>query len=142
MTAYADTSFLFSLYVPDAHTATASAIMQRTTLPILSSELGEFEFTIAICGRVFTKDLDPQDVQRLLDLFSRDIAAGIVHLTPVSNAVFARGKQVARSHTSRLGAKGLDVLHVASALVLGADVFYTFDRRQRMLATAVGLKTR
>src|SRR5580704_19621904 len=80
---------------PDAQAATASAIMQRTRLPILSSELGEFQFTNAICGRVFTKDLDAQDVQRLLDLLSQDIAAGIVHLMPVSNAVFARGKHVA-----------------------------------------------
>lgn len=142
MITYADTSFLFSLYVPDAHAATASAMLRRTTLPIHCSDLGEFEFTNAVCGRVFTKDLGHQEVQALLDLLSRDIAAGIVHLTPLSNAVFARGKQVARSHTSRLGTKGLDVLHVASALVFGADIFYTFDRRQEKLAAAVGLKTR
>jgi antitoxin (DNA-binding transcriptional repressor) of toxin-antitoxin stability system len=30
--AYADTSFLFSLYVPDAHSRTASVMMRRTTL--------------------------------------------------------------------------------------------------------------
>jgi hypothetical protein len=132
--AYADTSFLFSLYVPDAHAATASAVMRQTTLPILSSDLGEFEFTNAVCGRVFTKDLRAQDVQGLLDLLSKDVAAGILHLTALSAAVFARGRRIARSHTPRIGAKGLDVLHVASALVFG-------DRRQAKLAKAVGLKT-
>jgi predicted nucleic acid-binding protein len=139
--AYADTSFLFSLYLPDAHAAKASAMMRQTTLPILSSDLGEFEFTNAVCGRVFTKDLHAQDIQGLLDLLSKDIATGILHLTTLSTAVFARGRQIARSHTPRIGAKGLDVLHVASALVFGADVFYTFDRRQAKLAKAVGLKT-
>jgi predicted nucleic acid-binding protein len=62
-------------------------------------------------------------------------------LTTLSPAVFARGRKIARLHTPRIGAKGLDVLHVASAIVFGADVFYTFDRRQAKLAQAVGLKT-
>ena len=74
--------------------------------------------------------------------FPKDIVAGIVHLMPVSHAVFAPRKTSCALSTSRLEARGLDVLHVASALVLGADVFYTFDRRQGLLATAVGLKTR
>ena len=141
MIAYADTSFLFSLYIPDAHAATASARMRQTTLPILSSDLGEFEFTNVVCGRVFTKDLRAQDVQGLLALLSKDIATGILHLTTLSPAVFARGRKIARLHTPRIGAKGLDLLHVASAIVFGADVFYTFDRRQAKLAQAVGLKT-
>jgi len=115
--------------------------MRQTTLPILSSDLGEFEFTNVVCGRVFTKDLRAQDVQGLLALLSKDIATGILHLTTLSPAVFARGRKIARLHTPRIGAKGLDLLHVASAIVFGADVFYTFDRRQAKLAQAVGLKT-
>ncbi len=141
MIAYADTNFLFSLYVPDAHSAAASTMMRRTMLPIISLDLGEFEFANAVCGRVFTKDLRPHDVQELLDLFSKDIAKGILRLTPLSTAVLARGRQVARSHTPKLGTSGLDVLHVASALVYGADLFFTFDRRQAALAAAVGLQT-
>jgi len=34
------------------------------------------------------------------------------------------------------------VLHVAAALALGAKVFYTFDTRQKALATAAGLKVK
>jgi predicted nucleic acid-binding protein len=139
--AYADTSFLFSLYVPDANSAAASAMMRRTMLPIISSDLGEFEFANAVCGRVFTKDLRPHNVQELLDLFSKDIAQGILRSTPLSTAALARGRQLARSHTPKVGTRGLDVLHVASALVFGADVFFTFDRGQAVLAAAVGLKT-
>jgi predicted nucleic acid-binding protein len=116
-------------------------MMRRTVLPIVSSDLGEFEFANSVCGRVFTKDLRPHDVQELLDLFSKDIAKGILRLTPLSTAVLARARQVARSHTPKLGTRGLDVLHVASALVFGADVFFTFDRRQAALAAAVGLQT-
>jgi hypothetical protein len=32
--------------------------------------------------------------------------------------------------TSRLGVWTLDILHVASAMVLGTDSFHTFDDRQ------------
>ena len=35
----------------------------------------------------------------------------------------------------------LDTLHVASALELGAERFWTFDDRQAKLARAVGLKS-
>jgi predicted nucleic acid-binding protein len=34
----------------------------------------------------------------------------------------------------------LDVIHVVSALVLGAQDFYTFDRDQAKLARAAGLR--
>jgi len=37
--------------------------------------------------------------------------------------------------------RDLDTLHVASALELKAERFWTFDERQKRLARAVGLKT-
>jgi predicted nucleic acid-binding protein len=140
LTAYADTSFLFSLYFPDAHAASAANVVRRTGLPILSSELGEFEFTNAVCRRVLLKDLSPGEVQGVLDLLSKDVAVGIVHVAPISAVVFSRAKQIALSHTSKLGVRAVDILHVASALVQQADTFCTFDRNQSELAAGVGLK--
>jgi len=49
--------------------------------------------------------------------------------------------QLARRHGARLGLRTLDTLHVASALVLKAERFWTFDERQKRLARTVGLKT-
>jgi hypothetical protein len=40
--------------------------------------------------------------------------------------------------TSRFGVLALDILHVASAMVLGPDSFQTFDDRQKKLAKSVG----
>jgi hypothetical protein len=142
MTAYADTSFLFSLYVPDAPAATASAIIRRTTFPIFRPSWANSSSPTPFAAESLRRTSTLKMFKGFSICFPKDIVAGIVHLLPVSHAVFARGKQAARSHTSRLEARGLDVLHVASALVLGADVFYTFDRRQGLLATAVGLNTR
>lgn len=43
-------------------------------------------------------------------------------------------------HTEELGVRSVDILHVAAALVLGLEVFLTFDTRQRALARLAGLK--
>ena len=46
-----------------------------------------------------------------------------------------------RRFGSRLGLRTLDTLHVAMALEMRAQRFWTFDERQKRLARAVGLKT-
>jgi predicted nucleic acid-binding protein len=47
--------------------------------------------------------------------------------------------QMVRLRTPQLGTRTLDVLYVASAVKLQADMFYTFDRNQEKLARAEGL---
>jgi predicted nucleic acid-binding protein len=47
---------------------------------------------------------------------------------------------LAQQHGARLGIRTLDTLHVASALELKSDRFWTFDQRQAKLALAAGLK--
>lgn len=54
---------------------------------------------------------------------------------------FAVATDLARTHIARLGTRTLDSLHVAAALELKAERFWTFDDRQKKLAKAVGLKT-
>jgi predicted nucleic acid-binding protein len=44
-----------------------------------------------------------------------------------------------QGRTARIGTRSLDLIHVAAAIVLRADVFHTFDDRQRKLAGAAGL---
>jgi hypothetical protein len=43
-------------------------------------------------------------------------------------------------HTERLGARAIDLLHVACALALASELFLTTDARQALLAEAEGLK--
>ncbi len=49
---------------------------------------------------------------------------------------------LAQRHVATLGGRTLDSLHVACALELKAERFWTFDERQARLAEAVGLDTR
>jgi predicted nucleic acid-binding protein len=139
LTAYADTSFLVSLYVLDANSAPAAAQMKRAKLPILLTAFGELELTNAISLRLFRRELLPSRAKAARALIREDVKAGVFLLSPLGAAIYERAKQIARRQTPRLGTRTLDVLHVASALVLQADTFYTFDRSQKKLAESEGL---
>ncbi len=48
---------------------------------------------------------------------------------------------LAHRYCGSLGVRTLDTLHMACALELKAERFWTFDERQAKLAEAVGLET-
>jgi predicted nucleic acid-binding protein len=54
--------------------------------------------------------------------------------------VFDHAEFLSAAHTAVIGARSLDILHVAAASLLGARQFVSFDRRQRSLAFKAGLK--
>ena len=141
MSAYADTSFLVSLYVLDANSEVAAAEMKIVKLPILLTPFGEFELLNALYLRVFRKELVAAKVKAARALFNKDLADGILQLEPLAPAAYERAKLIARKHTPRLGTRALDILHVASALTLNAHFFYTFDRNQKALARRVGMQS-
>ena len=140
MIVYADTSFLFSLYVPDANSSAAAAIMKRIRPPLLATDFAEFEMTNALNWRIFRKGLRASEEQAVLLSFSMDVHAGLIRILPISAATFAHARRIARTQTRLLGTRSLDVLHVASALALRAGSFCTFDKNQARLAGALGLR--
>src|SRR5206468_769303 len=56
------------------------------------------------------------------------------------DAAITRAVSLSTAHTQRLGARAIDLLHVASALALESELFLTTDERQAQLAKAEGLK--
>ena len=140
MIVYADTSFLFSLYIPDANSSAAAKIMKRIGPPLLATDFAEFEFINALNWRIFRKELRASEVQAVLLSFSMDVHDGLVRIAPISAATFAHARRVAGTQTRLFGTRALDVLHVASALTLRAESFCTFDKNQARLAAAVGLR--
>ena len=142
MKAYADTSFLVSLYVPDTHSQAAAAAMKRVTETVLITALCEVELMNAIQLRVFRKELSAHQAGQAARAFEEDLSAGVFHLEPVAVAVYERAKRLSARHTPTLGVRSIDLLHVAAALVLGVQALCTFDLNQRKLAGAVGLALR
>jgi predicted nucleic acid-binding protein len=151
MRVYADTNFLTQLYLqaPDSHKVEMLIARAREEglahLPItwllyvetvnafeqyvfVSRTRGGLRVTAeqaGIANRSFR-----QDVEERQFLLETDIP-----LTQLTR----RCEDLARRHTARQGFRTYDVVHVASALVLGYDHFWSFDLRARKLASLEGL---
>jgi hypothetical protein len=63
-----------------------------------------------------------------------------LHVALDMDAVIVRATDLALAHTERVGARSIDLLHVAAALALTSEVFLTTDDRQAQLSKAEGLK--
>ena len=141
MTAYADTGFLCSLYAPDAHTGLAVTRMTRQTLPLPVTWLHQLEFRNALRLRIFRGEITLTQRDASINAMVADFAAGVLTHAELPLAdLTTEAERMSALHSETLGTRSLDILHVASALVLGLPEFLTFDHRQNALAKAAGLR--
>ncbi len=140
MNVYADSSFLVSPYVQDVHKA---KFLRRIALrPVIwLTPFHRAEVTNAISLHVFYKKLTPHAATRAWSEFQEDIRSGVWIALDLPATVWDASIELARRYCPTLGVRTLDSLHVACALELRADKFWTFDERQEKLAEAVGLDT-
>lgn len=139
MSVYADSSFLVSIYVTDVHTP--EVLRRLSQHPRLwFTPFHEVEISHAIARQVFQGRMSDERATRVYQELSRDCAAGVWALTGFPEATFTQGATLARTYVAKLGTRTLDSLHVAAALELKAEQFWTFDERQAKLAKAAGLK--
>jgi predicted nucleic acid-binding protein len=137
--AYPDTGFLISLYREDDHSAAASALIQSKPVFLLTPFI-EAEFTNALQLALFRKASTIAETQTIYESFAQHQASGVFRAVPLSPEVWENTVALSRRHTAKLGVRTLDVIHVATALVLKPDVFFSFDERQRKLARAERLR--
>ena len=143
MVAYADTSFLFSLYAQDANTARAGRIAKTLDAALIITPLQRHELRNAFRLAVFRREITADECQTLLDSLVADSLSGVLVETQVAWAeVYAGAEVLSAAHSITLGTRGFDVLHVAAAVALGTKNFLTFDIRQKALATKAGLKVK
>jgi predicted nucleic acid-binding protein len=75
--------------------------------------------------------------------FRDDLSGGRLRVVSADWAnVISTADQLSGQHTTKEGCRGFDLLHIATALELGAGEFLSFDARQASLAKAAGLKVR
>jgi predicted nucleic acid-binding protein len=136
---YADTSLLVSLYLPDQHSQEARRRMSQKP-SVWLTPLHRAEWAHAVAQHVFQNKISSQQAQQVYKDFETDRAASLWIEVELPEMTFEACVSLARRHVARLGVRTLDTLHVASALELKADRFWTFDQRQAKLAQAEGLK--
>jgi predicted nucleic acid-binding protein len=137
---YADSSFFVSLYIPDEHSPAASRLM-RQHARIWLTPVHRAEWAHAVARRLFQGQISNSEAQTLYNSFERDRKAHSWIEVGLPELAFERCIELARQYATRVAMATLDTLHVASALELSAERFWTFDERQAKLAKAVGLKT-
>ncbi len=62
-----------------------------------------------------------------------------LHTDIVADAIFSKATVLAKNHTETIGNRAYDILHIAAAKLLGATEFWSFDGKQRALASAEGM---
>jgi len=142
LSTYADTSFLVSLYVFDDNSPQASAIFADVSRPFLLTPLIEAEMVNAFYLRIFRKESGEKQIRSSLELFGKDVRAGLFEPKSFSNELFRQASQISTRRTAKFGTRTLDLLHVASAVFLQTEQFCTFDTKQAELARSEGLVVR
>jgi predicted nucleic acid-binding protein len=99
------------------------------------------ECSHAIAKQVFYRKISQAEADAVLQTLKRDRADGLWLETPMPENAFELSADLARRHGPKLGMRTLDTLHVACAMELKVERFWTFDERQAKLAKAQGMKT-
>lgn len=149
MIAYPDTSFLCALYVAQSTSAAAIAHYQEMNEPLNASALLLGEFRQSVRFQIFRHSRDAtQGYARKTGLealakLQANLEAGALVVVPADWAdVIDIAEKISARHTMGGGHRFLDVLHVATALHLGAVEFLSCDANQRKLAATEGLAVR
>ena len=141
---YADPSFLFSFYAKDANTPEAVRVYagdQRRPLILTAWQRFEFRNSVRLAIHKLRRagQAVPFQQGNVFKLMDEDLAAGrLKHEEPQWRDAFRLVEDISAEHTESLGAAAVDLWHVASAILLRADTFWTFDCDQYALAKAVG----
>lgn len=149
MSCFPDTSFLCALYRTQVNSPRADQFMAGLSgaLGVSSLLLLEFRQSVRFQIRLHlddrSKGFAQAEGQQMLNDLQIDLNAGLISSIPVDwAAVHQRAEALSSAHTLAAGHRLADILHVATALHLGASEFLTFDAHQKTLAEAVGLKVR
>jgi predicted nucleic acid-binding protein len=137
---YADSSFFVAHYLQDRHSPEVDRRMALTPRVWLTS-FQRVELLHAIQQHVFRGAITSRDAALVIQAFEQDSAGGVWVLTEQPKMIYVTCEKLALRHVAALGLRTLDSLHVAAALELKADRFWTFDQRQAKLAEAEGLAT-
>ena len=140
--AYPDSSFLVSLMCADANHQKAVRYMARVVATLTFTPLHRIEVRNALRRACALKQITDQELRLSLQQVEGDLRAGLLVHTPVEwTNVFRRADDLSTQHAHTNPQRTIDLLHVAIAIESGSQNFLSFDKRQRLLARAAGLRT-
>jgi len=154
MTPYADTNFFTRLYLELPGSAEADHLLENarrvSAKPLPVAWLHQIETINAFQLHVFVRRAPGQPHVSLEQAalawaeFRSDLASGIFicHALIPNDKLEHQFEELCLRHTAKYGFRTYDLLHVASALVLECDAFWSFDPKATKLAQLEGLRVR
>lgn len=143
---FPETSFLCALYRKQEQTPQAIDLRENIPDPLPVSPLVLFEFrqSVRLQMRLHRNNrqlgFGAREGRAMLRDLQSDLSSGILSVLPADWAgVFSLAEMLSAKHTENGGHRFADILHVATALQIGAATFLSFDANQRALAEAEGL---
>jgi len=147
MTSYPDTSFLCALYRPQYNSVIAAGYFAKMKEPLHVASPLLFEFRQSLRFQSFLRSRDRskgftlREATAALAKLDENLADGFLLVMPVDwPDIASLADRLSARHTQKEGTRGFDIIHVATALHLGARKFLTFDAGQKRMALAEGLK--
>lgn len=152
MIPYADSNFFTKLYLSLPGSDTAEAWLdhaRRTAAPPLPlTWLHRLEVINALEQQVFASrvhgqpKISAQQAGAVQANFRDDAGrSAFLRKEPLSHeGLLQKFEDLSLRHTARHGFRVYDVIHVASALLLECDIFWSFDAKACRLASLEGLK--
>ena len=143
MKAYADSSFIVSLYLPEPErTDCAVRYMERHREALPFTPQHRLEVRNAVRLLVWAKRITAVDRSRVFREIETDLDAQdfLIHTALNYADAYRRAEALSAAHNERIGCRSADLFHIAAALELGLDEFVTFDEEQKACARAAGLK--
>ena len=147
MHSYPDTSFLCALYRLQVKSSEAAVYFAAMPGSLEVTTLLLYGFRQAVRFQIRLHRQDPtkgyplaEGTKMLADLKSDLISGDVVTVPAPWPQVHLAAERLSELYTDARGHRSMDILHVATAIELGAREFLTFDANQKKLAEAEGLK--
>jgi predicted nucleic acid-binding protein len=138
--AYADSSFLVSLYRKDQNQPAANRFMANRSVTVGFSPLNRIELRNALRNLAARGEITEQERRGAFRQMDDDLDSGLLmHIAVNWTETLRRADELREHHATREGQRTIDLLHVAIALEAPVTTFLSFDRRQRRMAAAAGL---
>ncbi|MBA4387425.1 MAG: PIN domain nuclease [Verrucomicrobia bacterium] len=141
MMLYVDSGVLVKLYCVETDSSKAAGIVGLQKPPFPFSHWQEIEVRNALRLKAFRKEISEAQLDASFALIDADLDNGVLKRPGYDLAeVFKIAEFLSARYALATGCRSLDILHVATAQVVGAKLFCSFDSRQRELARMAGLR--
>ncbi len=138
---YVDTSVIVKLYIKEEYSRDASVWLKKNNEAIPLTSFHELELINTIQLKQFRSEITLDEARLIMSRFEEHEISGIYYRPQLNwSAIFIHAIDLSKKHSSSIGSRSLDILHVASALSISADRFLTVDDRQTRLAALAGMK--